>query len=350
VGDVRPGGVQLVDRLVAGELGGVALPTRLPRSLLPGEGRQFHGGQVGRRFGRGVGQGAGDVTEHGALVEQELLERLAEIVQQVPAVDDLPGGGCPARRRVGVEAAAIACDRGDAGVLLEPGRDLVGVAVRQQVEGPPALQIDDDGAEAATAAPGELVHAHGLGLRAGRQRRGADETEERRPADRQSQGGCQVGTGGPAERQPDPSQRVAQPVGPPRVAVHELRQLLGKDALRAGGVTADKPTHAHPEPDRCAAPREVGDGAVVAAVDPMRTMPARWARRGPARGEELEGDPLVGDGDFGETQPFQMGQERGKTHPTTPSSGDDSQTGKHSASAQERPGAIIERRQEPRGL
>jgi len=142
VGDTRPDSVQPVDRLVAGELGGVALSTRLPRSLLPGEGRHFHGGRVGGRLRWGVGQGVGDVAQHGALVEQELLERLAEIVQQVPAVDDLPGGGRAARRRVGVESAPVARDRGDAGMTLEPGGDVVGVAVGQQVEGSPALQVD----------------------------------------------------------------------------------------------------------------------------------------------------------------------------------------------------------------
>ncbi len=87
----------------------------------------------------------------------------------------------------------------------------------------------------------------------------ADEAEERR----------QLGAGGPAECQPELLQRVAQPVGPPHVAAQELRQSLGEDALRAGRDPANGPAHPHPEPDRRAAPREVGDGAVVATVAAM---------------------------------------------------------------------------------
>ena len=76
VRDVRPGGVQLVDRLVAGELGGVALPTRFLRALLPGEHLRFRRGRVGGR----PRWGTGGVTEHGAFVEEELFERFAEIM------------------------------------------------------------------------------------------------------------------------------------------------------------------------------------------------------------------------------------------------------------------------------
>ena len=39
---------------------------------------------------------------------------------------------------------------------------------------------------------------------------------------------------------------------------------------------------------------------------------------GPAGAGELEGDPLLGGGDLGETQPLEMGQERGKAQATTP--------------------------------
>ncbi len=274
-----PAGVQLVDRLVAGELGGGALSARLRRPLLPEEGRQFRRGWVGARRRLGSSEGTGGIAQRGALV------------QQVPAVDDLLGGGRAACRRVGVEPAAIPRDRRDLRVLLQPGGDLVGVAVGQQIEGPPLLQINDDGAEAATATPGELVHAHGAGLPDGGQRRRADQAEERRPAGGQPEGDRQAGTGRPAERQADPLERVAQPVGPPRVTVHELRQLLGEDTLRVGGNLAEESAHPQPEPDRRPAPGEVSDRAVIATVDPPRAAPTRGARCGPARGVEAEGDP-----------------------------------------------------------
>jgi hypothetical protein len=58
-------------------------------------------------------------------------------------------------------------------------------------------------------------------------------------------------------------------VGRPRVVADEPRPSLGADALRAGRDPADEPAHPHPEPDRRAASREVGDGAFVATVDAM---------------------------------------------------------------------------------
>jgi hypothetical protein len=51
----------------------------------------------------------------------------------------------------------------------------------------------------------------------------ADEAEERRLAGLQPGDRRQPGTGGPDERQPDLLQRVAQPVGRPRVVADELR-------------------------------------------------------------------------------------------------------------------------------
>ncbi len=101
-------------------------------------------------------------------------------------------------------------------------------------------------------------------------------------------------------------------------AAHELRQSLGEDALRAGRDPANGPAHPHPEPDRRAAPREVGDGAVVATVAAMCMTLAGGTACSPAGDGELEGDSLLGGGDLGETQPFEMGQERGKAQATTP--------------------------------
>jgi hypothetical protein len=67
-----------------------------------------------------------------------------------------------------------------------------------------------------------------------------------------------------------------------------------------------------PGADRRAAPREVGDGAVVPTVDAMCMTLARGTACGPAGDEAPAGDPLLGNGALGATQPFELGQERGK--------------------------------------
>jgi hypothetical protein len=49
-------------------------------------------------------------------------------------------------------------------------------------------------------------------------------------------------------------------------------------------------------------------------MDLMRTLLAGWTGGGPPRGEELEGDTLVGNGHLGEVQTPEVRQERGKAH------------------------------------
>jgi hypothetical protein len=55
------------------------------------------------------------------MVDQECLQCLAEVVDQMKAVDDLQGSGRAPANAVGVELAAIAADDGDARMRGEPG-------------------------------------------------------------------------------------------------------------------------------------------------------------------------------------------------------------------------------------
>ena len=56
------------------------------------------------------------------MVNEEGLQRLAEVVDQMTAVDDLHGLRGPPANAVGVQVAAIAADDGDRRMLGEPGR------------------------------------------------------------------------------------------------------------------------------------------------------------------------------------------------------------------------------------
>ncbi len=70
------------------------------------------------------------------------VDRLTQVVPQVPAVGDLhrlPGSdaGC-----FGVGAGPVAAEDRNARMLLEPGRDRVRGAVGQHVQGPVRLDVD----------------------------------------------------------------------------------------------------------------------------------------------------------------------------------------------------------------
>jgi hypothetical protein len=64
-------------------------------------------------------------------VQQEGFQRLAEVLDEVEAIDHLHRLGCPPANPVGVEVAVIATDDGDRGMLGQPGCHSRSRAVRQ---------------------------------------------------------------------------------------------------------------------------------------------------------------------------------------------------------------------------
>jgi hypothetical protein len=61
--------------------------------------------------------------ERRPVVQQEGFQRLAEVLDEVEAVDHLHRPGCPPANAVRIQVAAIATDHGNRGMLSEPGRD-----------------------------------------------------------------------------------------------------------------------------------------------------------------------------------------------------------------------------------
>jgi hypothetical protein len=84
---------------------------------------------------------------------KKVLQGGTEVAQEMPAVGNLDGAGCPGANALGVGAGPITRDDLHAWVIPEPGRDGQGLAIGQQVDGPVALEVDDDGAVAPAAAP-----------------------------------------------------------------------------------------------------------------------------------------------------------------------------------------------------
>ena len=67
------------------------------------------------------------------MVDQEGFQGLAEVLDEMEAIDHLHGLGRPPANAIGVEVAPIATDHADRRMLGQPGRDARGRAVRQQV-------------------------------------------------------------------------------------------------------------------------------------------------------------------------------------------------------------------------
>src|SRR6266496_5382665 len=60
------------------------------------------------------GQLAGHLSQRSGMSGQQVLERCAEILYEVPAIGDLLGVRCATRKRLGVDGCPIACDDLDA--------------------------------------------------------------------------------------------------------------------------------------------------------------------------------------------------------------------------------------------
>lgn len=75
----------------------------------------------------------------------------------MPAVGDLQGVRGGFLDGAGVGGGPVAADDLDAGVGGEPGREGLGGAVGQDIDGTAGFDVDQEGAVSATAAEGELI-------------------------------------------------------------------------------------------------------------------------------------------------------------------------------------------------
>ena len=75
-------------------------------------------------------------------------QSIAEVAQQVPPIRDLDGFGRAAANRFGVSTGAVTRDDIDAGMVAQPSPDRLRLAVRQDIDGAVALEIDDERAVA----------------------------------------------------------------------------------------------------------------------------------------------------------------------------------------------------------
>ena len=194
-------------------------------------------------------------------------ERRAGVLEEMPAVGDLPRLGPPKRRRLAVAAPAIPSDDLDRRPRRQPGLDGGGFAVRQHVDDPATLQIADHRAVAMSFPPGPVVDADrfrraviGLGA-------AADRAEQRVLADRDEQAARRGLAGSAAERDAEMMHDVVQSRCPARVGRRRRRiEPFGEDLPRAAGLGAAKPPHPDEQADLPTMRWEVGENALVSAV------------------------------------------------------------------------------------
>jgi hypothetical protein len=178
---------------------------------------------------------------------------------------------------VGQGSTAVSADHLHARVLPEPGSKACRGRLRQQVDGSVAFLIDEDQGVVSTATMGPLIDAEDARRADGRRFRSlAHQPQQRHPTGTQVQASDQSGTRPPAECQSDRLQELRQEMAAASVDGDQRWQPLAEDTPRAGGECAAKAAREHAEQNTRAAPAQVGNVPLVAAVHQRRWPATHW--------------------------------------------------------------------------
>jgi hypothetical protein len=201
------------------------------------------------------------------VVAQEDFQGLAEVLDEMEAIDHLYGLGRAPANAIGVEVAPITTDHADRRILGQPGRDTRGRAVRQEVHDAVVREVDQDRAVPMAPPPGPLVDTNGLEGWRERDRSPPDQAEQRGWTGGEPQAGGQSGPSVPAQRQTDGLKSCGQSMGVASIGRNEVRQALGENATRTGRVPAEELPDRELEVYGVRRPRKVRQVALIATMD-----------------------------------------------------------------------------------
>ena len=97
------------------------------------------------------------LTDDCGLPLQQSFNGLAQILQQMPAINNLLCLGRCSNGRLGVGRPAVSADEFDARMIVEPLLNGFGIAVGQEINHVAALKIHDDGAVSLAFEPGPII-------------------------------------------------------------------------------------------------------------------------------------------------------------------------------------------------
>jgi hypothetical protein len=223
---------------------------------------------------RGIAHGLIDDLEGCATSTEHLLKDLREVLEQMKAIGDLSGCRCSLSDPTRIGFRPVAGDHLDPRMRPKPLGQGLRFTIRQQRDGPVALQVNHHRAVGLPFPSRKIVHTEDF--------RGRKKWE-RQPADRAQQGMATHGdaeplaeppTGRPAQSHADMSEPCGQALRPPCPGGHERCQPLGKDAACAAAIGAEELPHLQVEYDAPRSPGEIRQRADIATVDPPRRKPA----------------------------------------------------------------------------
>gem|GEM_PF-2751652 len=209
---------------------------------------------------------------------QPAFHHLPPIEQQVPAVRDLLGVGCPLRRCARILRRGCCRHDFDARMAPEPGSQRGSGPVGEQVDNTVRLHINQEGAVGASFTPGPVIHAQHPG-RSGRRQRGAvHQSQERVGTRRHGQGPQQPGAGFGPGRQTYRALGPRESARAPGTRGEQARQAFGERAARALRIVTAEATHVQLELNWASRGGQVGWPPDIGAVRRVAVFAAGGAR------------------------------------------------------------------------
>ena len=179
-------------------------------------------------------------------------------------------------------------------MLLQPSRQGVRLAVRQQRDPLSPFQVDQHGAIPVAFTKCPVIDTQDRRGRANRQGRRTDQPQQRVARGRDAEVPAEPGAGGTAEGHGDGGEALAEPQRPACPRGDDARQALGEDPPPAVGIVAEQLAHAQLQPDGPAGPGQIRQGPLVMAVKtPRRHMAQRAFRSRLPRDQAQSGGGLV---------------------------------------------------------
>jgi hypothetical protein len=188
------------------------------------------------------------IDDHELPLEQS-LDRLPQILQQMPSIENLPCARSSVDDRLSISRPAIAADEFDTGMIVEPLLYGVCITIGKKINDATSHKIHDDGSVPLALEPGPVVDPNDPRLR-GFACELLDTSKERVWARRHCEEGAEAGSRFTTKSKSEGTVRLAKPVGRPSIWLSKPREALTEDPARALGMRTKKPSNREFKTDR----------------------------------------------------------------------------------------------------
>ncbi|MBV9939578.1 MAG: hypothetical protein JO150_13810 [Acidobacteriaceae bacterium] len=141
------------------------------------------------------------------------------------------------------------------------------------------VEVHQHGAVGIALAPRPVIHAQGGGRHTVGLWRTTDQAQQCISAHHRPQRSAEARTRCPAQRQAYGRESLREARRSPGPGHSHSRQAFGKDTTCAAGRIAEETSDLQPDRDGRGAPGQVGEGALVAAMNAPRSLMTKWTAR-----------------------------------------------------------------------